>query len=199
MSLLNFRHQGVLEAGCDEAGRGALAGPVFAAAVIWPAYLNVEGIRDSKQLTAGQREAMAGLIMENAIAYGVVSLDVDVIGNINILQASILAMQKAVLILNPRPELLLIDGNRFNAMDGYKHETIVKGDSTYTSIAAASILAKTARDAWMKKLHEEHPEFDWFNNKGYGTFKHRQAILKTGLSPHHRAGFCRKLFDQILE
>jgi len=194
MSLLNFRNKGILEAGCDEAGRGALAGPVFAAAVIWPADLKIDGIRDSKQLTVRQREEMALLIMENAIAYGVASLDVDVIGTINILNASILAMQKAVLSLNPKPEFLLIDGNRFKEMEGFKHETFVKGDSIYTAIAAASILAKTSRDALMKKLHEEHPEYDWFNNKGYGTLKHREAILKTGLTPHHRAGFCRKLF-----
>jgi len=194
MSLLNFRNKGILEAGCDEAGRGALAGPVFAAAVIWPADLKIDGIRDSKQLTAMQRDEMSALIMENAISYAVTSLDVDVIGTINILNASILAMQKAVLSLNPQPEFLLIDGNRFKEMEGFKHETFVKGDSIYTAIAAASILAKTARDALMKKLHEEHPEYDWFNNKGYGTLKHREAILKTGLTPHHRAGFCRKLF-----
>lgn len=194
MALLNFRYPGVLEAGCDEAGRGALAGPVFAAAVIWPADLNIDGIRDSKQMTAKQRDEMSVLIMENAVSYAIASLDVEVIGTINILNASILAMQKAVLSLNPQPEFLLIDGNRFKEMEGYKHETFVKGDSTYTAIAAASILAKTARDALMKKLHEAYPEYDWFNNKGYGTVKHREAILKSGLTPHHRAGFCRNLF-----
>ncbi len=199
MSLLNFKHWGILEAGCDEAGRGALAGPVFAAAVIWPADLKIEGIRDSKQMTANQREDMALIIRENAIAYGVDSVDVDVIGAINILNASILAMQKAVEQLDPKPEYLLIDGNRFSAMEGFQHETIIKGDSIYTAIAAASILAKTERDALMKWLHEQNPEYEWKNNKGYGTLRHRQAILEFGLSPHHRSGFCKKLTGKNLD
>jgi ribonuclease HII len=193
--LLTYKHQGLLEAGCDEAGRGALAGPVFAAAVIWPAGLDVPGIRDSKKMSAAQRQEMRAIIETHAISFAVASVGVDIISQINILNASILAMHHAVEQLQPMPEFLLIDGNRFKEYAGIPHETIIKGDDIYTAIAAASILAKTHRDDFMTKLHSQYPEFDWINNKGYGTLKHREAILGYGLTCHHRRDFCRKIIS----
>lgn len=197
MGLLNYRISGKLEAGCDEAGRGALAGPVFAAAVIWPAGLDIPGIRDSKKMSAVQRQEMRAVIETHAISFAVASVGVNIISEINILNASILAMHLAVEQLQPVPDFLLIDGNRFKDYAGIPHETIVRGDNIYTAIAAASILAKTSRDNYMKELHHEFPRYDWQKNMGYGTLKHREAIREYGITCHHRRDFCRKIISVL--
>lgn len=187
--LQTFFQDKYKEAGCDEAGRGCLAGPVFAAAVILPNDFFHPVLNDSKQLTAEQRSEMRVYIEENAIAWNVASVDHEEIDRINILNASFKAMHLALDGLSITPELLLIDGNRFRAYKNIAHHCMVKGDARFASIAAASILAKTYRDAYMMQLHSEFPHYHWDQNKGYGTLVHRKAILANGLSPYHRRSF----------
>ncbi len=178
-----------MEAGVDEAGRGCYAGPVFAAAVILPADFQHPLLNDSKQLSEKQRDLLRPVIEKESIAYAVAPVDNDSIDKINILQASYLAMHLALDALSTVPEFLLIDGNRFRAYKKIPHRCIVKGDSKYASIAAASILAKTHRDEWMQRLHHEFPQYGWDKNKGYGTAAHRQAIEQYGLCRYHRKSF----------
>lgn len=178
-----------IEAGCDEAGRGALAGPVFAAAVILPDSFSQQGLDDSKKLSRANREYYKDIIESQSITYNVANIDHNNIDEINILNASIKAMHLAIDGLSVKPCLLLIDGNRFKAYPGIPHHCIIKGDGLFASIAAASVLAKTYRDAYMIQLHNEFPMYAWNENKGYGTKKHVEAILKFGLSPYHRKSF----------
>jgi ribonuclease HII len=178
-----------IEAGCDEAGRGCLAGPVFAAAVILADDFDHHLLNDSKQLTETERYALRPEIQQKALAYAVASVDNLEIDAINILNASFLAMHRAVELLTISPEFLIIDGNRFNKYKNLPHQCIIEGDGKYFSIAAASVLAKTYRDDFMKKIALEHPEYDWHSNKGYPTVKHRQNILKFGFTPYHRKTF----------
>ncbi len=179
----------LIEAGCDEAGRGCYAGPVFAAAVILPKDFNHPILNDSKQLNEKQREKLRPIIEQEAIGWAVAAVDADEIDKINILKASWKAMHLAIAQLQVSPELLLIDGNRFTSFKNIPHHCIIKGDGIYASIAAASVLAKTYRDAYMLKLHQEYPQYGWHNNKGYGTAEHRKAIEKYGLCEHHRKSF----------
>lgn len=187
--LKAYLNKGVLEAGCDEAGRGCLAGPVFAAAVILPKNLKLPGLDDSKKVSERKRNELRLIIEEKALAWSVATCSEQEIDEINILNASILAMHKAVLNLSVKPEHLLIDGNRFKPLENYRYTTIVKGDGKFRSIAAASILAKTYRDSYMKELHEKFPVYDFKNNKGYGTLKHRDAIKQYGYVDCHRKTF----------
>jgi ribonuclease HII len=196
--LLLSRYQyELLEAGCDEAGRGCLAGPVFAAAVILPDDFEHDLLNDSKQLSEEIRYQLRIEIERKAIAYAVASVNNLEIDEINILNASFLAMHRAIDKLHPGPQFLIIDGNRFNKYKQTPHQCIVKGDAKYFSIAAASILAKTYRDDYMKQIADEHPEYDWHKNKGYPTIKHRETILKIGYSPYHRLTF--RVTDPQLE
>lgn len=176
-------------AGCDEVGRGCLAGPVVAAAVILPEDFNHPLLNDSKQLTEKRRNQLREIIEKEAIAWAVAMVDNREIDKINILNASIKAMHLAIAQLNPAPISLLVDGNRFHPYKNLKHQCIVKGDATYQCIAAASVLAKTHRDQWMKSKHSEYPCYGWDQNKGYPTKKHRQAIEQFGVSPLHRISF----------
>lgn len=178
-----------LEAGLDEAGRGCLAGPVVAAAVILPRDFHHPFLTDSKQMTLRQRNELKRLVREYAIDYAIAEVDAAKIDEINILKASILAMHLAVDQLTHRPEHLLVDGNRFYSYPLIPHTCIIKGDSTYFSIAAASILAKTHRDEWMEKVAQEHPGYGWERNAGYPTLQHRKAILEKGLTKYHRKTF----------
>lgn len=187
-----FSETYTIEAGCDEAGRGCLAGPVFAAAVILPENYRNTGLNDSKQLTARQREALRKQIESDALAWQVASVSPGEIDKINILKASFLAMHKAIAGLSTVPSLLLIDGNRFIPYPEIPHQSIIKGDSIYMSIAAASILAKTHRDNFMLDLHKAYPEYGWNQNKGYPTEAHRKAIAASGLTPWHRVSFRMK-------
>lgn len=187
--LLPFKSKNVIEAGCDEAGRGCLAGPVVAAAVILPANFRNALLDDSKKLTEATRRTLRPIIEREALAYGVAFVDEKEIDQINILNASFTAMHRAVDQLKIKPENLLIDGNRFNPYPGITHDCIVKGDGKYLSIAAASILAKTYRDEFMEKLDLEFPMYDWKNNKGYPTPKHRAGIFKFGDCKYHRKTF----------
>ena len=180
---------GVIEAGCDEAGRGCLAGPVVAAAVILPLGLRLPGLNDSKQLSEASRERLRPIIERHAIAWCVGIAEVREIDTINILQASFLAMHRAIAGLTTRPESLLVDGNRFNRYPDIPHRCIIQGDGKFRSIAAASVLAKTHRDELMCTLHEEHPHFGWAVNKGYPTLAHRAAIGRHGPVVHHRMSF----------
>ena len=189
MALASYHIRGVLEAGCDEAGRGCLAGPVVAAAVILPPRVRIPGLNDSKKLTASQREDLRPLIMEKAIAWAVAEVSPQEIDRINILKASFLAMHRAIDALAHRPEALLIDGDRFTPYASIPHACMIQGDGRYRSIAAASILAKTHRDALMEALHEAHPHYRWKVNKGYPTLDHRAAIRTHGSCPHHRLTF----------
>jgi ribonuclease HII len=185
----HFSEQILVEAGCDEAGRGCLAGPLFAAAVVFPYnYIN-ERLNDSKQLSKIQREALREIIMKDAVAYSVASVSETTIDEINILNASFRGMNLAIKQLQIQPELLLIDGNRFINETAVAYQCIVKGDAMYLSIAAASILAKTFRDDFMEKLDAEFPMYGWKQNKGYPTKAHQEAISKFGRSPHHRKTF----------
>lgn len=184
-----FFSKGVLEAGCDEAGRGCLAGPVCAAAVILPPRFRHPLLNDSKQLSEAERDLLRPIIEKNALAWAVAMVDHQEIDRINILNASYKAMHLAIDQLHIRPELLLIDGNRFLPYFGIAHQCVVQGDAIYASIAAASILAKTHRDEYMMKLHEEFPHYDWKQNKGYGTVHHRRQMSILGLSPYHRLTF----------
>ncbi|WP_240312700.1 ribonuclease HII [Flavihumibacter solisilvae] len=182
------------EAGCDEAGRGCYAGPVFAAAVILPRDFNHPLLNDSKQVKEEDRYMLRTVIEQNAVAWAVASVSERIIDKINILQASWKAMHLAVKQLAPLPSLLLVDGNRFKTYRGIPHHCIIKGDASYTSIAAASILAKTHRDDYMKSLHEKYPHYCWNQNKGYGTAAHREAIGQYGLSRYHRKSF--KIYEE---
>lgn len=188
--ILLSRYQHVLlEAGCDEAGRGCLAGPVFAAAVILPTDFDHSILNDSKQLNIRTRNQLRLEIEKTALAFAVASVDNHEIDQINILQASILAMHRAVDMLPLHPEFLIIDGNYFKPYTSLDHACIVRGDCKYFSIAAASVLAKTYRDDYMKNLSEEYPEYLWHQNKGYPTINHRIAILEKGYTPYHRRTF----------
>lgn len=187
--LLPYLNKDLIEAGCDEAGRGCLAGAVYAAAVILPKDFHNELLNDSKQLTERQRYALREVIEREAVAWAVGVVGPKEIDKINILNASILAMHRAVDGLKVRPEALIIDGNRFKPYQNLPHTTVVKGDGKYLSIAAASILAKTYRDDYMNKLHEEYPHYDWKGNKGYPTKKHREGIRLHGTTPYHRMSF----------
>lgn len=187
--LLPFLNEGVIEAGCDEAGRGCLAGPVFAAAVILPPTFQNELLNDSKQLTERQRYELRPIIEREAIAWAVGVCDNHEIDRMNILRASIESMHRAIRGLKIRPEALLIDGNRFIAFEDIPHTTIVKGDGKMMSIAAASVLAKTYRDDFMLRLHDEYPAYGWRVNKGYPTRDHRAAIAAHGVTPYHRMSF----------
>lgn len=184
-----FLMEGRIEAGCDEAGRGCLAGPVFAAAVILPADFENEMLNDSKMLTEKQRYALRPIIESQALAFAVGIVDNDEIDRINILNASFLAMHRAIDQLKLIPEHLLIDGNRFKAFPHIPHTCIVKGDGKFLSIAAASILAKTYRDDYMDAIHQEFPRYNWLKNKGYPTFYHRIVIRETGITSYHRKTF----------
>ena len=187
--LLSHYTEMLTEAGCDEAGRGCLAGPVFAAAVILPRDFMDDILTDSKQLTEKQRDRLRPVIESRAIAWAVASVDAGTIDDINILNASILAMHHALAQLTQMPQLLLIDGNRFKPHPTIPHHCIVKGDEKYLSIAAASVLAKTYRDAFMRQIHEEYPIYGWNSNKGYPSLKHREVIAEHGITPYHRKTF----------
>ena len=187
--LLSFFRKNTIEAGCDEAGRGCLSGPVVAAAVILPKDFKNKLLDDSKKLTESKRKALRPIIEKEALAYAIGVVDEKEIDEINILNASFLAMHRAIDKLGISPELLLIDGNRFNAYLETEHECIIKGDGKYLSIAAASVLAKTYRDDFMEDLHQEFPVYGWDKNKGYPTKKHRIAILNNGDCKYHRKTF----------
>jgi len=187
--LKNYYEQGRVEAGCDEAGRGCLAGSVYAAAVILPPDYHSERLNDSKKLTARQRYALRQDIERDAVAWAVGVVTPQEIDQINILNASILAMHRALDQLQVRPEAIIVDGNRFKPYRDLPHTTIVKGDGKYLSIAAASILAKTYRDDEMVRLAQEYPDYDWQHNMGYPTRKHREAIRQHGITPYHRRTF----------
>lgn len=194
--LLSYYQENTIEAGCDEAGRGCLAGPVVAAAVILPMDFKHEWLNDSKQLSEKKRKELRIIIEKEALAYAVSYVDHQKIDEINILNASILAMHEAVNQLKITPELLLIDGNRFHTHK-IPNVCVVKGDSKYLSIAAASVLAKTYRDDYMEDLSNSFPEYQWFNNKGYPTNDHRKAIENYGFTPFHRKTFNVKASSQI--
>ena len=187
--LQSCLHPHLLEAGCDEAGRGCLAGAVFAAAVILPADYQNADLNDSKQLSETRRYALRQHIEEDALAWAVASVSAEEIDQINILKASFLAMHRAIERLARQPEFLLIDGNRFTPYPFIPHQCVVKGDSKYLAIAAASILAKTYRDDYMQELHAEYPQYGWDRNKAYPTAAHYAAIARHGITPHHRRTF----------
>ena len=187
--LLDHYYEGLVEAGCDEAGRGCLAGSVYAAAVILPVGYKNELLNDSKQLTEKRRYELREIIERDAVAWAVGIVTPEEIDKINILNASILAMHRALDQLKVRPEAVIVDGNRFKKYKDLPHTTIVKGDGKYLSIAAASILAKTYRDDYMNQLAEEYPQYDWRSNKGYPTKKHREAIRQYGTTPYHRMSY----------
>lgn len=196
MGLQKYFLKNVLEAGTDEAGRGCLSGPVVAAAVILPDDFEHPLLNDSKQLTEKQRELLRPFIEKNALAYGVSYINELKIDEINILQASILAMHTAIEKLSVTPEHIIVDGNKFNSFKNIPHKTIIKGDAKFMSIAAASVLAKTYRDDFMQKIDLEFPEYYWRQNKGYPTKQHREAIRKFGITPYHRKTF-RLLPEQL--
>ena len=199
--MLPYLEYGRLEAGCDEAGRGPLAGPVFAAAVILPPEFDLPGLNDSKQLSEKQRETLRPLIEEQALAWAVEAVQPEEIDKLNILWASVTGMQRAVLRLDPAPAFLLIDGNKFRPFKGYgfkDYKTVVHGDATYASIAAASILAKTYRDDFMRQLAKEYPQYGWERNMGYPTPDHIEAIRHHGYTPWHRKSFHVKELEPSL-
>ena len=187
--LLPFLKAGCIEAGCDEAGRGCLAGSVYAAAVILPPDYHNEVLNDSKQLSKQQRDALRVEIERDALAWAVGICTAEEIDRMNILRCSIMAMHRALDGLSLRPEHIIVDGNRFIPYGKTPYDTIVKGDGKYLSIAAASILAKTHRDEYMLRLHEEYPQYGWDHNAGYPTLEHRRAIIEHGITPHHRRTF----------
>ena len=189
MNLKPFFTENLIEAGCDEAGRGCIAGPVVAAAVILPRGADFHEFDDSKKLTEKQREKLRVKVLENAEAYGIGIVSAEEIDEINILNASFLAMHRAIDQLKIRPELLLIDGNRFNKYQDIHHQCIVGGDAKYQAIAAASILAKTTRDHIMQELDSQYPVYNWKKNKGYPTIEHKNAVAEHGMSPYHRKTF----------
>jgi len=184
------------ETGTDEAGRGCLAGPVTAAAVILPEDFKLDLLNDSKQLSEKIREHLRPLIQEKALCYHVTNIEPEIIDEINILNASIKAMQECIVKLTPIPEYIIVDGNRFKPVNDIPHSCIIKGDGKYLSIAAASILAKTYRDDYMNMIHEEYPMYNWKKNKGYPTMEHREAIRKYGITKYHRKSF-RLLPEQM--
>ena len=196
--LLNYMNADLVEAGCEEAGRGPLAGPVFAAAVILPKDFYHPLLNDSKKMTEKAREELRPIIEREAIAWAVVEVSAEEIDTINILNASITGMQRAVRKLSIKPEFLLIDGNRFKPFDDYKYQCVVKGDATYASIAAASVLAKTYRDEYMRQLAQEFPQYGWERNMGYPTKEHVQAIIEHGYTQHHRKSFHLKQLEPTL-
>jgi len=193
--LKRFFKKGLKEAGCDEAGRGCLAGPVFAASVILPPTFRHPLLNDSKQVTEEDRNTLRPIIERKAIAWAVAMVDHTEIDRINILKASFKAMHLAVDQLQVRPDLLLIDGHIFSPYFGIVHQCVIQGDAIYAAIAAASILAKTHRDEYMQNLHAEYPHYGWNENKGYGTPYHRQQITEHGISPYHRRtfGICKPI------
>jgi ribonuclease HII len=195
--LLNCYTTGLIEAGCDEAGRGCLAGPVFAASVILPENFSSNTLNDSKQLTELQRYRLREVILQEALAWSVGICDQYEIDAINILNASILAMHKALAQMTIQPQHILVDGNRFKAYGNVPHTCFVKGDGRFLSIAAASVLAKTYRDDYMLKIHSDYPVYAWDRNKGYPTEMHRQAISRFGICEHHRKTF-RLTNDQLM-
>ncbi len=202
ISLLPYMTEDLIEAGLDEAGRGPLAGPVFAAAVILPRDFHHPLLNDSKQMTQKARETLRPIIEKEAVSWAVEAVSPQEIDQINILAASITGMQRAVRRLTVKPQLLLVDGNKFKPFDGFAYKTVVHGDATYASIAAASVLAKTWRDEYMVKLAAEFPQYGWDRNMGYPTPEHIEAVRKYGLTPHHRRSFHPKeleptLFDQF--
>ena len=195
--MLNLRYSELeFECGTDEAGRGCLAGPVTAAAILLPEDFKLDLLNDSKQLSEKVREKLKPIIEEKAISFAVTHLEPKIIDEINILNASIKAMQESIVKLNPTPLYIIVDGNRFKPINNIPYSTIVKGDSKYMSIAAASILAKTYRDEYMEKIHEEFPMYNWKQNKGYPTKEHREAIRKYGTTKYHRMTF-RLLPEQL--
>ena len=196
--LLSYLNAGLIEAGCDEAGRGPLAGPVFAAAVILPKDFHHPLLNDSKKMTEKARETLRPIIEKEATAWAVEMVSAEEIDTINILNASITGMQRAVRRLEVKPEYLLIDGNRFKPFDGYEYQCIVKGDAKFASIAAASVLAKTYRDEYMRKLAQEYPQYGWDRNMGYPTKEHIAAIIEHGYTPHHRKSFHLKQLEPTL-
>ena len=187
--LASHFYEGKIEAGCDEAGRGCLAGSVYAAAVILPDGYQNELLNDSKQLSEKKRYQLREIIERDAVAWAVGIVTPDEIDRINILNASFLAMHRALDQLKVRPEAIIVDGNRFKPYQKLPHTTIVKGDGKYLAIAAASILAKTYRDDYMNQLAKEYPQYDWLSNKGYPTKKHREAIKQFGITPYHRKSY----------
>ena len=187
--LKSHYYEGKIEAGCDEAGRGCLAGSVYAAAVILPEDYQNDLLNDSKQLTEKRRYELREIIQRDAVAWAVGIVTPEEIDKINILNASILAMHRALDQLKVRPEAVIVDGNRFKKYRDLPHTTIVKGDGKYLAIAAASILAKTYRDDYMNELAKEYPQYDWLSNKGYPTKKHRDAIRQYGITPYHRKSY----------
>ena len=187
--LKSHFYEGKIEAGCDEAGRGCLAGSVYAAAVILPDGYQNELLNDSKQLTEKKRYQLREIIERDAVAWAVGIVTPEEIDKINILNASILAMHRALDQLKVRPEAVIVDGNRFKKYQDLPHTTIVKGDGKYLAIAAASILAKTYRDDYMNNLAKDYPQYDWLSNKGYPTKKHREAIKQFGITPYHRKSY----------
>ncbi len=200
-SLKNFLHGNLVEAGCDEAGRGPLAGSVFAAAVILPPDFHHPLLNDSKQMTAAHRDIVREVIEKEAVSWAVEEVLPEEIDRINILWASVTGMQRAVLRLDPKPDFLLIDGNRFKPFGRYgagDYLTVVKGDATYASIAAASVLAKTWRDEYMRKIAREFPQYGWDRNMGYPTPEHIAAIRKYGYTPYHRMSFHPKELEPTL-
>ena len=194
---LKLKYKFDIEAGCDEAGRGCLAGPVIAAAVILPPDFKNKELNDSKQLSLAKREKLRLEIEKEAISWAYSVVDNNEIDELNILWASVEAMHRAVKKLKTKPEFLLIDGNKFKPYEGIPHQCFVKGDGKWMSIAAASVIAKTYRDDLMHELHKEYPAYDWFKNKGYPTKAHRRAIAKYGPTPYHRQSF--KLIDPQLQ
>lgn len=196
--LLNFLDTDLIEAGCDEAGRGPLAGPVFAASVILPKDFHHPLLNDSKKMSEKSRNILREIIEKEAVSWAVERVDAEEIDNLNILNASITGMQRAVRRLSVKPELLLIDGNRFKPFDDYKYQCIVKGDAKFTSIAAASVLAKTWRDEYMRGLALKYPEYGWDRNMGYPTREHIEAIRKFGYTPFHRKSFHVKELEPTL-
>lgn len=201
ISLKQFMHEGLIEAGCDEAGRGPLAGPVYAAAVILPKDFHHPLLNDSKQMSEKNRDILREIIEEEAIAWAVEAVQAEEIDTLNILWASVTGMQRAVLRLNPRPQFLLIDGNKFRPFEGYgfnDYRTVVHGDATYASIAAASVLAKTHRDEFMRRIAIDYPEYGWDRNMGYPTPEHIEAIRRLGYTPWHRKSFTVKELEPSL-
>ena len=196
LMLLNSYSNLKFECGTDEAGRGCLAGPVTAAALILPEDFLNELLNDSKQLSEKNRDFLRPIIEENALCYSVTHIEPEVIDEVNILNASIHAMQESIKKLNPIPNYIIVDGNRFKPVANIPHSCIIKGDSKYLSIAAASILAKTYRDDYMNQIHEEFPMYNWKQNKGYPTKEHREAIKKYGTTKYHRMSF-RLLPEQL--
>lgn len=197
-NLLSYRHEGMVEAGCDEAGRGPLAGPVFAAAVILPKDFYHPLLDDSKKMSLKAREELRPIIEREALAWAVEEVSAEEIDSLNILWASVTGMQRAVRKLGVRPDFLLIDGNKFRPFDGYPYETIVHGDATYACIAAASVLAKTYRDEHMRSLAKLYPEYGWERNMGYPTPEHLEAIRRYGYTPEHRKSFHPKQLEPTL-